>query len=100
MTSSLLREFAIHSTSLALRDRELRLPVHRTTHKKNERGTLVSSMDADGNVTYRIVTRTSVGDDMELQPDDVDSLGFTHQILRQFVLSSGWTHVGNDRQRV
>ena len=94
-----LRDFVIHSTSLALRDREVRLPVQRTTSQKNEQGGLVSTMDAAGNITYRIVTRTrTVGDAMVLEPEDVDSLAFTYQILRQFLISSGWTRAG--RQRV
>lgn len=105
MTSA-LHVFVIQSTSLALRDREIRLPLQRTTSKKNERATLVSTMDQDGNVLYRIVTRrasqnaTGVIDAMELDGGDIDGLAFTHQLLRQFLISAGWTYAGDARQRV
>lgn len=105
MTSA-LHEFAIRSTSLALRDREIRLSIQRTTSKRNERATLVSTMDQDGNVLYRIVMRknprmaTDVIDAMELDGTDIDGLAFTHQLLRQFLISAGWTYAGDARQRV
>ena len=74
--------------------------------EKNERATLVSTMDQDGNVLYRIVTRralrgaTDVMDAMELDGNDIDGLAFTHQLLRQFLISAGWTYTGDARQRV
>lgn len=94
-----LREFAIHSTSMALRDCEVHEVVYRTGRKNNERAVLTSTMDVHGNVLYRIETRTSV-DAIELEPADMDSLAFVSRVLRQFLRAGGWTHFGPDRQRV
>ena len=58
-------------------------------------------MDQDGNVLYRIVTlKNHLVDAMELDGNDIDGLALTYQLLRQFLISAGWTYAGDARQRV
>jgi len=97
-----LHEFVVCSTSMAHRARPLRIALHRTTLRRNVRAALVSTMDAAGDVVYRVVThhRCAPEDAILVMARQIDSPAFLYLLLQQFLLSGGWTRIGPDRQRV